>query len=78
MPITYLIFAVKILQTSGGKKMSLETVVEKESSGPITGGNGTTPQIYSPKLNKYVPLNSDNPKGTMQKYNIGMDPGSWY
>lgn len=36
------------------------------------------PKIYSPKLDKYVPLNLGNPKGEIQEHNIGLGPGSWY
>jgi len=36
------------------------------------------PQIYSKKMDAYVPLNFGNPKGDIQKYNVGLGPGSWY
>ncbi len=34
-------------------------------------------QVYSPKLGRYIPINSEA-KGEIQKYNIGLGPGSWY
>ncbi|MGM5480365.1 MAG: hypothetical protein ACQESC_02810 [Nanobdellota archaeon] len=36
------------------------------------------PVIYSPKKDAYVPIGVNNPKGKVQKYNIGLGPGSWY
>lgn len=65
-------------------KMSLTQIVEKENISPAAEDRSyeinkcTVPQIYSPKLDRYVPLNSGNPKGEIQKYNVGMGPGSWY
>lgn len=67
--------------------MGLTQTVEKENTGPVArdGSNvkgveekGAPPKIYSPKLDKYVPLDSGKPKGEMQKYNVGIDPGTWY
>lgn len=64
--------------------MSLTQIVEKENISPVAEDRSyemkkcTVPQIYSPKLDSYVPLNSGNPKGEIQKYNVGMGPGSWY
>ncbi|MBA3064361.1 hypothetical protein FP803_02900 [Candidatus Woesearchaeota archaeon] len=66
--------------------MSLTQIVEKENIGHIARDGsykvieekGNMPKIYSPKLGKYVPLDSGNPKGEIQKYNVGMGPGSWY
>ncbi len=65
--------------------MSLTQIVEKENiSSKLSedrtnyATNDEIPTIYSQKLGKYVPLDSDNPKGEIQKYNVGMGPGSWY
>lgn len=35
-------------------------------------------EIFSQKLGKYLPLGDCKPKGDMQVYNIGMEPGNWY
>jgi len=64
--------------------MSLTQIVEKENVSPVTRVRNheikkdDKPMIYSPKLDQYVPLDSGNPKGEIQKYNLGMGPGSWY
>lgn len=64
--------------------MSLAQIVEKENVSPVMESRGyeikkgDRPRIYSPKLDKYVPLDSGNPKGEIQRYNVGMGPGSWY
>ncbi|HZX12117.1 MAG TPA: hypothetical protein VFE88_01540 [Candidatus Nanoarchaeia archaeon] len=64
--------------------MSLTQIVEKENVSPIAEDRkyeikkNDKPKIYSPKLDRYVALDSGNPKGEIQKYNIGMGPGSWY
>jgi len=34
--------------------------------------------IYSPKLGKEIPLNFDEPIGNVQRYNVGLAPGTWY
>lgn len=66
--------------------MSLTQIIEKEKISTIAGDkhhnlikeNCAIPKIYSPKLDKYVPIDSGNLQGEIQKYNIGMGPGSWY
>ena len=65
--------------------MSLTQIVEKEKISPKLPEDRTNyaikderPMIYSQKLGEYVPLDSANPKGEIQKYNVGMGPGSWY
>jgi hypothetical protein len=65
--------------------MSLTQIVEKEKTSsklPEDRINSAIkderPRIYSPKLDEYVLLDSSNPKGEIQKYNVGMGPGSWY
>ena len=56
--------------------MSLtETLKTKETN---SGEKGVVEEIYSPKLGKYVPLSSEESVGEIQKYNIGLAPGSWY
>ncbi|MBS3108434.1 hypothetical protein J4409_01040 [Candidatus Woesearchaeota archaeon] len=43
---------------------------------------GATPskitKVYSQKLGRYIPVTFGDTKGEIQKYNIGMGPGSWY
>lgn len=57
-------------------KMSLtETVKTGETNSGETEG---VEEIYSPKLGKYVPLSSKESVGEIQKYNLGLAPGSWY
>ncbi len=66
--------------------MSLTQIVEKENISPVVENRdynaikeeGDNPMIYSPKLDKYVSLDSGKPKGEIQTYNVGMGPGSWY
>ncbi|MFW6025817.1 MAG: hypothetical protein ACOCRX_05685 [Candidatus Woesearchaeota archaeon] len=64
--------------------MGLIQIVEKESIRPVTKAGEydinkiDKPMIYSPKLEQYVPLDAGKPKGEIQKYNVGMGPGSWY
>jgi len=65
--------------------MSLTQIIEKEKISQKRPEERTynaikdeRPMIYSQKLDKYVPLDSGNPKGEIQKYNVGMGPGSWY
>ncbi|MEK6857880.1 MAG: hypothetical protein AABX39_04805 [Nanoarchaeota archaeon] len=57
--------------------MSLTRIVEAEKTEQTSKQDGKV-QIYSPKLGKYVPLESGKVKGEMQQYNIGIAPGSWY
>lgn len=57
-------------------KMSLtETLKTEETNAREIG---VVEEIYSPKLGKYVPLSSKESVGEIQKYNIGLAPGSWY
>ena len=42
------------------------------------GEAGVVKEIFSPKLGKYIPLSSKESVGEIQKYNIGLAPGSWY
>jgi hypothetical protein len=64
--------------------MSLTEIVKKEEvaqprSAVSNEGNGNAvPKVYSPRFSKYIPLNLGNPAGEIQKYNVGMGPGSWY
>jgi len=66
--------------------MSLTKIVEKENVSSMvenrdynaTKEEGDNSMIYSPKLDKYVSLDSGKPKGEIQKYNVGMGPGTWY
>lgn len=52
--------------------------LEKLAEGYTNEEKSVMPKIYSPKLGKYVFLDSGNPKGKIQEYNLGMGPGSWY
>lgn len=65
--------------------MSLTQIVEREKISQKLPKDRTynaikdeRPMIYSQKLGKYVPFDSGNPQGEIQKYNVGMGPGSWY
>ena len=42
------------------------------------GVSGRVALIYSPKLGKEIPINSEEKVGEIQEYNIGLAPGSWY
>jgi hypothetical protein len=66
--------------------MNLTQIIEKENINseaknisyiPVKK-EGTGRMIYSPKLNIYIPLNAGNPKGEIQKHNVGLGPGNWY
>lgn len=36
------------------------------------------PKVFSKKLNKYLSLTEMGETKEIQKYNIGLGPGSWY
>lgn len=56
--------------------MNLTEILETGETN--SGETGVVEEIYSPKLGKYIPLSSKKSVGEIQKYNIGLAPGSWY
>jgi hypothetical protein len=55
--------------------MTINEIVEKEKTGSTPT---TSVQAYSPKLGKTIKVYLGNPKGEVQKYNVGLGPGNWY
>ena len=62
--------------------MALNKIVEKEKIKPMPNKDYNMKEkkveVYSPKLGKPVEVDLGNTKGEVQKYNIGLGPGSWY
>lgn len=78
---------IKVAEQKAGTeaKGSLTQILETDARKPNPDGSdgsmkaASPPQasVYSPKLKRYVPLDP-SAKGKIQKYNIGLGPGSWY
>lgn len=57
--------------------MSLVEKVNETTLPPRVICDGERSMVYSPKLGNYVPLETGNAR-ELQKYNVGLGPGSWY
>lgn len=68
-------------EAKGSLTQILETDARKPNPDGLDGSmKAASPQqtsVYSPKLKRYVPVDP-SAKGEIQRYNIGLGPGSWY
>ena len=57
-------------------RMNLKQIVQKEDL--EMEKSQQVAMVYSPKLGKYVPIDATGENNKIQKYNVGLGPGSWY
>jgi len=60
--------------------MSLKRIIKSEEieSKPLEMDGLNRIKVYSPKIGDYMTIELGDSKGNIQKYNVGLGPGSWY